>query len=224
MNHFELKSFEVLSEFHVQVDHATLGLHQVLSIEAPSGFGKTTLLRGLLGLEKTKGEFWLDGKRVDSLKPEDRNIGMVFQDHLLFPHLNAVENVAFGLRMRKVPKKEAHAQAKAAMDDFGLSEKYDAPITVLSGGERQRLSILRAVIWKPKLLILDEPFTGLDEARKEKVVEFLTQFNAQNRMNVIFVSHPTDQSPTFSTNVSARLVGDAPGDATHVRKFSFHRS
>ena len=223
-NYFRLHHFKVLGALQVEIagkDSPTLELqeHDWLSIEAPSGFGKTTLLRGLLGLEKTEGEFWLDERRIDGLPPQKREIGMAFQDHLLFPHLTAAENVAFGLQIRGVKKSEALSEAHSLMKVLGMGDKNDAPIRVLSGGERQRLTLLRAMIWKPKLLILDEPFKGLDDTAKAQALRLLTQFNAQNRTAVLCVSHPSEQGADLSSVNTAKLVGTASGGATHVRKF-----
>lgn len=128
-----------------------------------SGCGKSTLLRCLAGLEQvTKGNIYLQGEDITNLRPRDRNIGMIFQQYSLFPNMNVYNNVAFGLRMKKVDKDIIHEEVQKALklvDLQGYEKRYPYQ---LSGGEQQRVALARSIVTKPKVLLLDEPFNAID--------------------------------------------------------------
>lgn len=142
----------------------TAGAGEVVAVIGPNGAGKTTLLRALAGLVPMTGSVEVDG--ASWTRPprlvRDRQVGLVFQDQLLFPHLSAVDNVAFGLRSRGTPRAEANATAREWLDRFGVAELADRRPGQLSGGQAQRVAIARALAPAPSLLLLDEPFAGLD--------------------------------------------------------------
>ena len=149
---------------------------EVVALLGPNGAGKTTTLRALAGLVPlTAGFVRLDGEVLEEpatglrLPPERRELGVVFQDYLLFPHLSAVENVAFGLRARRVPRREAHARARVFLDRFGLAELAEAKPRQLSGGQAQRVALARALAAEPRCLLLDEPLAALDAATRADV-------------------------------------------------------
>jgi molybdate transport system ATP-binding protein len=136
---------------------------EVVAVLGPNGAGKTTALRALAGLlPLDDGHVTLDGRRVETLPPEQRRIGVVFQDYLLFPHLTATENVAFGPRCRGVPRSVARARAVAWLDRVGLREHGGKKPRQLSGGQAQRVALARALAAEPRLLLLDEPLAALD--------------------------------------------------------------
>ncbi|NMO53173.1 ABC transporter ATP-binding protein [Actinoplanes sp. TBRC 11911] len=136
---------------------------EVVALLGPNGAGKTTALRALAGLVgMADGHIALDGVRLDRTPPEHRRIGVVFQDYLLFPHLNALDNVAFGPRCRHVPRKQAREQAREWLDRVGLAEHVRKKPRQLSGGQAQRVALARALAAEPKLLLLDEPLAALD--------------------------------------------------------------
>ncbi|GAA0454030.1 ABC transporter ATP-binding protein [Paractinoplanes deccanensis] len=136
---------------------------EVVALLGPNGAGKTTALRALAGLTGLhEGEIVLDGIRVDREPPERRRIGVVFQDYLLFPHLSALDNVAFGPRCRHVPRREAREQAARWLSRVGLAEHARKKPRQLSGGQAQRVALARALAAEPKLLLLDEPLAALD--------------------------------------------------------------
>ena len=154
----------------------SVGADQVVAVLGPNGAGKTTLLRALAGLLP------LDGGRVvlegDVLEdagtgvrrpPEDRPVAVVFQDYLLFPHLSALENVAFGLRCRGVARSEARARARRWLEGLGLADRADARPSELSGGQAQRVALARALAIEPRLLLLDEPLSALDVSIRAEV-------------------------------------------------------
>jgi molybdate transport system ATP-binding protein len=166
---------------HVVVDRESfvldvslrLAAGEVVALLGPNGAGKTTLLRALAGLARLRsgrvvvaGRTWDDTTAGIRLAPEDRGASVVFQDHLLFPHLDAIENVAFGLRARGMPARAAHPHAAAWLDRLGLSDVARARPRRLSGGQAQRVALARALAYQPDLLLMDEPLSALDvEAR-----------------------------------------------------------
>ena len=141
----------------------TAAAGEVVALLGPNGAGKTTALRALAGLVgMADGHITLDGERLDRTPPEQRRIGVVFQDYLLFPHLSALDNVAFGPRCRHVPRKQAREQARQWLDRVGLAEHVRSKPRQLSGGQAQRVALARALAAEPKLLLLDEPLAALD--------------------------------------------------------------
>jgi len=158
-------------EAHVRVERGSFALDatltaspgEVLGVLGPNGAGKTTLLRALAGLTPmTGGRIELDGRRLDHVPVEDRRIGVVFQDYLLFPHLSALENVAYGLRARGRRKPEARNTARGWLERVGLAEHAGKRPGQLSGGQAQRVALARALATEPELLLLDEPLSALD--------------------------------------------------------------
>jgi molybdate transport system ATP-binding protein len=136
---------------------------EVVALLGPNGAGKTTTLRALAGLvELDDGQITLDGHRLDGLPPEKRRIGVVFQDYLLFPHLTALDNVAFGPRCRRVPRGAARDRARAWLTRVGLADHLGKKPRHLSGGQAQRVALARALAAEPRLLLLDEPLAALD--------------------------------------------------------------
>ncbi len=136
---------------------------ELLALLGPSGCGKTTALRMLAGFEHPdSGEILLDGKDVTAVPAHRRDAGMVFQSYSLFPHLNAVDNVAFGLRMRRVGAAERRGRARELLDLVGLADKGDRFPHQLSGGQQQRVALARALALRPRVLLLDEPLSALD--------------------------------------------------------------
>jgi ABC-type sulfate/molybdate transport systems ATPase subunit len=135
---------------------------EVVAVVGPNGAGKSTLVHALAGLERARGHARLDGIDLLPLPPQERAVGLVFQDRRLFPHLTALENVAFGPRARGADQQAARAAAQQALDRLGVGDLGRRRPAKLSGGQAQRVAIARALVTEPRLLLLDEPFTGLD--------------------------------------------------------------
>ena len=169
-----------------------------LALFGPSGAGKTTLLRAIAGLHPigAGGEIWLAGRRIDAEPPEARGIGLVFQDQALFTRLTVLENATFGLLARQrgaraIPtRREAEEKARDGLARVGLADRLGTPVDRLSGGERQRLALIRALIWEPQALLLDEPFSALDADTRQTTIELLQQLlGAAGPIPVILVTH-----------------------------------
>lgn len=147
------------------VDNISISIKQgeLVSFIGPSGCGKTTLLRTIGGFNKQDaGTIMLDNERIDSLPPEKRSTGMVFQNYALFPHMTVYRNVAYGLKQAKVPKKEQHERIKTALAQVELEDYGGRKPAELSGGQQQRVAIARCLVLRPKVLLLDEPLSNLD--------------------------------------------------------------
>ncbi|MFJ6832533.1 ABC transporter ATP-binding protein [Streptomyces sp. NPDC091209] len=176
----------------------------VVALLGPNGAGKTTALRALAGLTPLSegGRLRLDGVSLDRTPPESRPVGVVFQDYLLFPHLSALDNVAFGPRCQGVPKAEARAQAAAWLERMGLADHAGARPRRLSGGQAQRVAVARALATRPRLLLLDEPLAALDARTRLEVRAQLRHHLADFEAVAVLVTH----DPLDAMVLADRLV------------------
>ena len=164
------------------VDRLNLAIDdgEFLVLVGPSGCGKSTSLRALAGLEPvTSGQVSIGGKDVTGLEPAARDIAMVFQNYALYPHMNVRKNIGYPLRLAKMPKAEITAKVEETARVLGLSELLDRKPKDLSGGQRQRVLIARAIVTNPALMLLDEPFNGLDTTSRDVLVRVLTELKQQ---------------------------------------------
>ena len=181
----------------------SVGQGQFLSLLGPSGCGKTTTLRVLAGFERpNSGDVRIDGASVLELPPWKRDIGIVFQTYALFPYLSAADNVAFGLKMRKVPRAERDRAVADALKMVGLEGFAARYPHQLSGGQRQRVALARALVFQPKLLLLDEPLSNLDARLRDEMRLELKRIQRESGVTTVFVTH--DQQEAFS--LSDRIV------------------
>lgn len=176
---------------------------QMLSILGKSGSGKTTLLKIIAGLEQAdRGAVRLEKKVMNTVPPHQRNIVYIYQEPLLFPHLNVFENVAFGLRLRKMENTGVRQKVSEMLEELELSDQAQKMPTQLSGGQRQRVAFGRALIINPKVLLLDEPFGALDTETRETMQVLLKKMVAMHPITSIFVTHDLKE---------AILMGDKIG-------------
>ncbi|MES9522338.1 ABC transporter ATP-binding protein [Streptomyces capoamus] len=176
---------------------------EVLALLGPNGAGKTTALRALAGLTPlTDGHLRLDGASLEHTPPESRPVGVVFQDYLLFPHLSALDNVAFGPRCRGAGKAEARALAAAWLERMGLAPQADTKPRRLSGGQAQRVALARALATRPRLLLLDEPLAALDARTRLEVRAGLRRHLAEFEAVSVLVTH----DPLDAMVLADRLV------------------
>jgi molybdate transport system ATP-binding protein len=184
-----------LGTLDLQVD-VRVGDGEVVAVVGPNGAGKTTLMRGIAGLQPLDaGRVTVDGRVLDDpatgewVEPAERNLGVVFQDHLLFPRLSALDNVAFGLRARGMAKAEARARAGEWLDRVGLAAAAGARPTALSGGQSQRVALARALAVEPRVLLLDEPLAALDVQARAYVRDELSRHLATFPGARLLVTH-----------------------------------
>ena len=161
-----------------------------LSLLGPSGCGKTTILRIICGLETAdEGEVLVDGADVTKVRPEKRNIGLVFQNYALFPSMNVAKNVGYGLKMHKVPQPEIDERVNEALELVKLGGYNSRRVTQLSGGEQQRVAIARALAKRPRLLLCDEPTGALDYQTGKQILALLQKQSRENGMTVVIITH-----------------------------------
>lgn len=182
---------------------------EFFSILGPSGCGKTTCLRMISGLEKpTSGTIRMAGKTVNDIHPHKRNVHTVFQKYALFPHLNVFDNVAFGLRMKKVPEKDVRERVERMLKMVRLNDYADRSIQRLSGGEQQRVALVRALVNEPAILLLDEPLAALDLKLREQMQQELSTLQKQLGTTFIFVTHDQGEALTLSDRVAIMNAGN----------------
>ncbi|WP_400071343.1 ABC transporter ATP-binding protein [Zobellia russellii] len=176
---------------------------QTLSILGKSGCGKTTMLKTIGGLATPdSGKILLNGVDITETKPEKRNIVYLYQEDLLFPHLNAFENIAFGLRLKKIPEGLINEKVEHMLHSLELEGQADKMPMQLSGGQRQRVSFGRAISTNPSLLLLDEPFGSLDTGTRQRMQELFKKLTTEFNITSLFVTHDLKE---------AVLMGDQIG-------------
>ncbi len=171
-------------------------------ILGPSGCGKTTTLRLIAGLETiTSGDIFIGDRKVNNVQPKDRDIAMVFQNYALYPHMNVYDNMAFGLKMRKVPKHEIHQRVLKAAKMLGIEGLLDRKPKELSGGQRQRVALGRAIVREPKVFLFDEPLSNLDAKMRVKMRAELARLHKELNATSIYVTHDQVEAMTLADKI-----------------------
>ncbi|MEI9901323.1 MAG: ABC transporter ATP-binding protein [Hyphomicrobium sp.] len=183
---------------------------EIVCLLGPSGCGKTTLLRIAAGIEKpTGGRVLINGLEVAGpsrfVPPEDRGVGLMFQDFALFPHLTILGNVAFGLKA--LPKAEAHKEALAALKRVGLAQLADEYPHILSGGQQQRIALARAIVPRPAVMLMDEPFSGLDVQLREEMQEETLSLLRETRATSVIVTHNPEEAMRIGDRIAVMQAG-----------------
>jgi ABC-type sugar transport system ATPase subunit len=181
---------------------------ELLALVGPSGGGKTTTLRLIAGLEAPDaGTISLNGRDVNGVPPAEREVAMVFQSHALFPHLTAFENLALGMKLRRVPKAEAAARVRETAELLGLTECLERRPAELSGGQRQRVALGRAIVRRPRVLLLDEPLSNLDAPLRRELRRELLRLHRELELTTLLVTHDPAEAMALGERVAVMNAG-----------------
>ena len=189
--------FEAVKDFNLDVEDK-----EFIIFVGPSGCGKSTTLRMIAGLEDiSSGELIIDGKVVNDVEPKDRDIAMVFQNYALYPHMTVFDNMAFGLKLRKVPKVEIKAKVEEAARILDLEKLLDRKPKALSGGQRQRVAMGRAIVRNPKVFLMDEPLSNLDAKLRVQRRSEIASLHNRLGATIIYVTHDQTEAMTLGTRI-----------------------
>ena len=187
----------------------TINDGEFVVLVGPSGCGKTTLLRMVAGLEDiTEGEISIGDKTVNDVAPKDRDIAMVFQNYALYPHMSVFDNMAFSLKLRKLPKDEIDKKVKDAAKTLEISELLDRKPKALSGGQRQRVAMGRAIVRNPQAFLMDEPLSNLDAKLRVQMRAELGQLHTQLQTTTLYVTHDQVEAMTMGDRVAVIRNGE----------------
>ncbi len=196
-------SFQAIKNVSMDIGHG-----EFFSLLGPSGCGKTTLLRMLAGFEAvSSGEIYIDGQPMSGVAPHHRPVNMVFQNYAIFPHLNVRDNIAYGLRKLKLSRSNRNEMVDEMLELIKLPEYGDRKATQLSGGQRQRIALARALILKPKVLLLDEPLGALDKKLREQMQLELRALQRTVGITFVFVTHDQEEALTLSDRIAVMSEG-----------------
>ena len=185
-------NLQITEEGVVAVQQFSLDIadREFIVLVGPSGCGKSTTLRMIAGLEEiTSGDLFIDGKRMNDVAPKDRDIAMVFQNYALYPHMTVYENMAFSLKLKKLPKAEIDKKVREAAEILDITALLDRKPKALSGGQRQRVAIARALSLQPDAIIADEPTSALDVSVRAQILNLLMDLKKDLGLAMVFISH-----------------------------------
>lgn len=189
--------FEAVKDFNLEIED-----QEFIIFVGPSGCGKSTTLRMIAGLEEiTTGDLFIDGKRMNEIEPKDRDIAMVFQNYALYPHMTVFDNMAFGLKLRKVPKEEIEQKVLEAAKILDLEQLLDRRPKALSGGQRQRVAMGRAIVRNPKVFLMDEPLSNLDAKLRVQMRAEIASLHQRLGATIIYVTHDQTEAMTLGTRI-----------------------
>lgn len=181
----------------------------------PSGCGKSTTLRMVAGFVRpSSGGIWIGGQDVTPLPPEKRDIGIVFQNYAIFPHMNVAENIAFGLKLRRQSRDQIETAVNAALEQVGMTGFGDRYQRNLSGGQQQRVALARVLVTKPRILLLDEPLSALDKALREEMKFWIKNLQQSLGITTIYVTHDQDEALTMSDRIGVMRAGQVEQSGT----------
>ena len=190
-------NFTAVDDFNLEVQRG-----EFVTFLGPSGCGKTTTLRMIAGFEMpTEGEILLNGKDISKLPPNKRPINTVFQRYALFPHLNIYDNIAFGLKLKKLPKAEIEKKVKKALEMVDLEGFEDRRVQTLSGGQQQRIAIARSLVNEPEILLLDEPLGALDALTRLEMQDLIVSLWQEHGFTVLLVTHDVSEAVAMADRV-----------------------
>ncbi|HNW04534.1 MAG TPA: sn-glycerol-3-phosphate ABC transporter ATP-binding protein UgpC [Oscillospiraceae bacterium] len=188
---------QAVSDFNLEIADK-----EFIVLVGPSGCGKSTTLRMVAGLEEiSRGELYIDGRLVNEVAPKDRDISMVFQSYALYPHMTVRDNIAFPLKLAKVPKPEIRERVNQAAEILGITDYLDRKPKTLSGGQRQRVAIGRAIVREPKVLLMDEPLSNLDAKLRNQMRAELIKLRQRIDTTFIYVTHDQTEAMTLGDRI-----------------------
>ena len=189
--------FHAVKDFNLEIADK-----EFIIFVGPSGCGKSTTLRMIAGLEDISGgTFKIDGKVMNDVEPKDRDIAMVFQNYALYPHMTVFDNMAFGLKLRKVPKDEIKKKVEEAAKILDLEKLLDRKPKALSGGQRQRVAMGRAIVRNPKVFLMDEPLSNLDAKLRVQMRSEIASLHNRLKATIIYVTHDQTEAMTLGTRI-----------------------
>ena len=197
-------NLQITDEGVVAVQEFTLDIkdNEFIVLVGPSGCGKSTTLRMVAGLEEiTSGELYIDGQLVNDVEPKDRDIAMVFQSYALYPHMTVYDNMAYSLKIKKVPKDEIDRKVREAAEILDITQYLDRKPKALSGGQRQRVAIGRAIVRNPKVLLMDEPLSNLDAKLRNQMRSEIIKLRQRINTTFIYVTHDQIEAMTLGDRI-----------------------
>ena len=190
-------------------------------ILGPTAAGKTLILETIAGFYVPReGKILMNGKDITNLQPEKRKVGFVYQDYSLFPHMSVKENVSFGLKLQKLPRKEIENRVHNIMDSMGISYIKNRSPSTLSGGEQQRVALARSLVINPEILLLDEPFSALDPRTRESLIDELKRILEVYNVTTIHVTHDQDEALALADRIGVIMDGELVQVDTPHRVFN----
>ncbi|WP_457754221.1 ABC transporter ATP-binding protein [Thermococcus sp.] len=199
---------KTLGDFRLEIESLKAKEGEFLTLLGPSGCGKTTTLRIIAGFEKPdKGEVLFNGRVMNEIPPYERNIGIVFQDYALFPHMTVFKNIAFGLELRKLPREEIEEKVRQALKLVGLEGLENRYPEQLSGGQQQRVALARALVIEPEVLLLDEPLSNLDAKIRERLRGEIKRIQKELSITTIYVTHDQEEAMAISDRIAVMNDG-----------------
>ncbi|HID27338.1 MAG TPA: ABC transporter ATP-binding protein [Methanosarcinales archaeon] len=196
-----------LGDFNLENINLDIDKGEFFVVLGPTGSGKTILLESIAGLHSIKGKIFIDGREVTNHPPEKRNIGFMFQDYALFPHLNVYQNVKFGLKYKKLKIKIADKKVMELLDLVGVSALKHRKIDTLSGGEQQRVALARALVVEPQILLLDEPLSALDVHTKDSLRNEMKNIIERLGITTIYVTHDQSEAELLANRIGLMMNG-----------------
>jgi len=202
------KMYDKAEEYAVTDFNLDIEDNEFIVFVGPSGCGKSTTLRMIAGLEEiTDGELLIDGDVMNDVAPKDRDIAMVFQNYALYPHMSVYDNMAFGLKIRKMPKDEIRERVEAAAQLLGLADLLDRKPAALSGGQRQRVALGRAVVRDSKVFLMDEPLSNLDAKLRVHMRTEIAKLHERLKTTMIYVTHDQTEAMTLADRIVIMEAG-----------------
>ncbi|SET71322.1 multiple sugar transport system ATP-binding protein [Natronincola peptidivorans] len=197
INKYYTNTFHAVKDLNLTIDDK-----EFIILVGPSGCGKSTSLRMIAGLEEiSSGELYIDDKLVNDVEPKDRDIAMVFQNYALYPHMTVFDNMAFGLKLRKMSKEEIQTKVNEAAEILNIKELLNRKPKELSGGQRQRVALGRAIVREPKVFLMDEPLSNLDAKLRVQMRSEINKLHKKLQTTFIYVTHDQTEAMTMGTRI-----------------------